>query len=540
MTGAAATFSVAMTGDVHQQLTHHLIRDDGQEDLAFLIWRPSGGASRDTAVVCDVVLPGAGERNVHGNVSFESNYFLRACNVAAEAGGGVALIHSHPRSHGWQRLSADDYAAESGHAAQAVTLTGLPMVGLTIAGASHTYSARRWVRAAPRTFEPQWAESVRVVGSQLQVSLPTGADAFDRTYQRRTIDAWGPVVQQVIACLNVAVVGAGSVGSQVVEALARTGFGNITVIDFDPVEAHNLDRIINATIADADASRLKAEVAAEAAVRHGTHPRPRVRYSTASAVEPDGIAVLKDCDLVFSCVDRPAGRQVLNQLAYAHLVPVIDGGVMVIPGRTRMRGAEWRAHLVAPGRKCMECLGQFDAAMVAADRDGLLADAAYLAQLGPDDVLNRNQNVYAFSAAAATAQVLEALRFIIAPAGLSDVGAQTYHFATGSVDLDVGECDRTCQAPTIVCDADPGYRPSGTRHVTAEQTRAALGHVAPRTVEVTRDHADATSLPTSLDGHHNAAAVSAAAAGAARPRGRVRRRWGTAVARLRKPWLRRP
>ncbi len=477
-------FSVALTTTVHDQLVEHLLRADGQEDLTFLIWQPSAGATRETAVVTDVVWPGEDERNVHGNVSFESSYFLRAAIEAAAAGGGVALIHSHPRSSGWQRMSADDFNAESGHAGQAMSITGLPIVGLTMAGATRSYSARRWHRTDERTWEPQWASSVRVVGDQMQVSLPPAPVAYDRTYQRRTVDAWGEHIQHVIGSLRIGVVGAGSVGSQVVEALARTGAGQLLVMDFDPVEEHNLDRIINATVADAQARRLKAEVAARAAHRHATHPRFRAWFSDLSAVEADGIELLKDCDLIFSCVDRPAGRQTLNALAYAHLIPVVDGGVMVTPGRRFMRGADWRAHVAAPGRRCLECLEQFDAAMVVADRDGLLADPGYLADLPADHVLNRNQNVFAFSAAAAAEQVLAALRMLVTPGGVADVGAQTFHFTTGTVDLDTSGCEPGCLSTQMTAQADPGMRPEGHRHVPAEEARSERDADGPSAHEV--------------------------------------------------------
>lgn len=465
-------FSVAMTSPVHDELLDHLAREDGQEDLTFVVWKPSSGAGRDTALICAVVLPGPGERHLHGNVSFESSYFLRACDAAAKVSGGVALIHTHPGARTWQSLSRADFDAESGHAAQALALTGLPLVGLTLGSGNGTYSARVWRREGPRTWSPTWAESVRVVGDRMRVSLPDGQAQYERRYQRRTIDAWGPETQQVVGSLRVAVVGAGSVGSQVIEALARTGFGDLVILDFDSVEDHNLDRILNATIADAEDESPKAAVAADAARAHATHPAFRVRWADVSAVEADGIAILQDCDLVFSCVDRPAGRATLNALAYAHLIPVVDGGVLVRTGKQRMRGAEWRAHVVVPGRRCLECLGQFDAGVVQADRDGLLEDPSYLDQLPDDSPWKRNENVFAFSAAAAAEQVLAALRMLVAPGGVADAGAQTFHFATGTVDIDTDDCDPGCMYAGFVAGGDPLQRPLPHRHVTAERARA--------------------------------------------------------------------
>lgn len=466
-------FSVALTSPVHNELVDHLVREDGQEDLTFLIWKPSAGANRDTAIISAVVLPGPGDRLLHGNVSFESSYFLRACDAAAAVGGGVALIHTHPGARSWQNLSRDDFDAESGHAAQTFTLTGLPLVGLTMGGGNGTYSARVWHRDGPRTWSPTWAENVRVVGDRMRISLPTGKAQYEKRYQRRTIDAWGPENQQVIGSLRVAVVGAGSVGSQVIEALARTGFGDLVILDFDTVEDHNLDRILNATVADAAIAAGKARAAADAARAHATHPEFQVRWAEVSAAEADGIAILKDCDLVFSCVDRPAGRAALNALAYAHLIPVVDGGVLVRTGKTQMRGAEWRAHVVAPGRRCLECLGQFDAGIVQADRDGLLEDPSYLDQLPDDSPWKRNENVFAFSMAAAAEQVLAALRMLVAPAGVADAGAQTFHFATGTVDIDTDDCDSGCMYAALVAAGDPSRRPLPHRHITAERVRAA-------------------------------------------------------------------
>jgi hypothetical protein len=156
-----ASSSVAMPAKVAEALSAHLNREDGQEDLCFVLWRPSLGRARASALVVDIVLPLSNERHVHGNVSFESEYFMRSAAIASERGCGLGLIHSHPGARGWQGLSADDFAAESGHAAQAEVLTGLPLLGLTIATQSECCSARLWKRVDRGRYKPRWCESVR-------------------------------------------------------------------------------------------------------------------------------------------------------------------------------------------------------------------------------------------------------------------------------------------------------------------------------------------------------------------------------------------
>jgi len=433
-----------MNTSMFEQMRDHLIRNDGQEDLCFAVWRPSTGAVRNTALLVKPVLPREGERHVHGNVSFEGDYFLRAAQLAAEQGGGIALLHSHPGAIAWQGMSEDDIAAESGHAGQAMAITGFPMLGLTLAGASLRWSARFWQRVARREYQRIDCDSVRVVGDQMRMSYnpelrPTGGY---REELLRTVSAWGEEVQADLSRLRLGVIGAGSVGSIVAEGLARMGVQEITLIDFDHVEAVNLDRLLH--VRRGDIGRAKVEVLAERLADSATARTPKLIPIVGSVCSMEGYEQALDQDVLFSCVDRPWGRAVLNMIAYAHFIPVVDGGVMVDAGRHRMRGAEWRAHVAAPGRRCMECLGQFDPGMVQMERDGLLDDTSYLAELRVDHPLRRNENVFAFAAAAASAQLLQFLSMVVAPSGMADVRAQLFHFATGRLDVDTRACEPTC------------------------------------------------------------------------------------------------
>ena len=68
-------YSITMTENVNRIFFEHLIREDGQEDLCFAFYKLSSGKSRKTGVINEVILPEFGDRNVHGNVSFNSVYF---------------------------------------------------------------------------------------------------------------------------------------------------------------------------------------------------------------------------------------------------------------------------------------------------------------------------------------------------------------------------------------------------------------------------------------------------------------------------------
>jgi len=299
------TFSAALTSALNSEATHHLIRKDGQEDLCFALWSPSQGTSRFSGLVQSLILPLDGERAVHGNASFQSAYYERALGLAVERRCGLAFLHSHP-AHGWQGMSRDDIETETTYAPPTFGATGLPLLGLT-AGTDEAWSARFWTRTAPRTYERQWCESVRVVGERLAVTYEDGQRPRPgfREELTRTVSAWGEDAQADLARLRVGVVGAGSVGSMVAEALARMGVADIILMDFDEVKRHNLDRLLHATSEDAEYRRPKVEVLARGLRQSATASNFRVTPLEYSVVEEAGYRAALDCDVLFSCVDRP-------------------------------------------------------------------------------------------------------------------------------------------------------------------------------------------------------------------------------------------
>jgi len=438
--------SAAIATDTHEALVRHLRRPDGQEDLCFALYRTSTGASRETALISDLVLPADGERHVHGNVAFTGDYFLRAAGRAADADAGLALLHSHPGGVGWQDMSPDDVAAEQGHAAQTQILTDKPLLGLTLATGDEAWSARSWTRDG-ETCQRRDCRTVRVAGDALRVTHHPRGVPLPRIGDElvRTVSVWGPEAHAALARLHIGIVGLGSVGSMVAEALARTGIGRLTLIDFDSVKPHNLDRIMHATARDVAAARSKVNMLERALRRSATNPDLRITALELSVTEPAGWAAALDCDVLFSCVDRPWPRHVLNLAAYAHLIPVIDGGILAqTDTQGRMLGADWKAHVAAPGRRCLQCARQYDPAAVTLEREGLLDDPTYINGLPNDHPLRARQNVFAFSMSTASLEVLQLISMVVAPQGIADLGGQNYHAVTGTMDIDALDCAGNC------------------------------------------------------------------------------------------------
>lgn len=444
-----------MTEAVELAARSHLLRPDGQEDLCFALWRPSQGATRFTALIQSLILPRAGDRRLHGNVSFEPQFLEHALAEAARAGAGLALLHSHPLGLGWQDMSDPDVNAEQSNAGAVLGATEKPFVGLTMAG-DGAWSARFWERVGVRKYDARWCGSVRVVGDRLAATymplLAPPPKANEK--QVRTISAWGEACQADLTRLRAGVIGTGSTGGFVGESLCRTGLIDVTLMDFDAVKLHNLDRLVYAT-AD-DVGQPKAEVLAARMRAGATSTGFDARVIAAAVYDESGYRDALDCDVLFSCVDRPWGRHVLNHIAYAHLIPVVDGGILVCTNRSkRLAAADWTAQTVAPGRPCLQCLGQYDAGMVQLERAGMLDDPMYIAGLKDDHPLKARQNVFAFSMACASLQVLQFLNMVIAPLGIAYSGAQRYHFVDAKMEPNSRKaCHENCLLPAQIALGD--------------------------------------------------------------------------------------
>lgn len=420
-----ARHSVAMTTARHDELKRHLLRADGQEDICLATYAVSTGTHRTSRLITGIELPRDGERRVHGNATITGTYVLRVATQAAREGRGVVMMHSHPASRSWQRMSPPDVDAESSFAGLVEHLTGQPLVGMTLAG-DQSWSARIWADG-----KPDWAESVRRVGQILITSWNDDliVSAVDTQTQARTISAWGEQLHRDITRLRVLVVGVGSVGLDVVQRLAATGILEIGVMDFDRIEILNRDRMIGATRRDARLRRRKVDIAARLARQAATAETFTVNRHNDSVCSPTGLADALDYDIIFSCVDRPWPRAALNTLAYADLIPVIDGGIAIDAFEAGgMRGATRRAQTVAPGVPCLACTGQIDMGEVALEMSGDLDDPEYIRRAGRSPV-SGSPNVAALCAGVSSSQLEQFVSLVAHPAGRGVPGALRFSLA---------------------------------------------------------------------------------------------------------------
>jgi hypothetical protein len=465
-------YSIAIIEEQNEVLKRHLIRADGQEDLCFALYNISTSHKGLTAVITQVIYPKHGDRNIHGNVSFNAAFYDRVTALALKEKCGICFIHNHP-ANGWQGMSKDDINAENMLAPRVKATTSLPLVGLTLSQ-DGIWSGRFWIKEAPKTYVRHFCAQIRVVGKRLDISyydelLPPVMFGNEFT---RTISAWGDKKQSDLSRLRVGIVGLGSVGSIVAEALVRTGIMHISLIDFDIVEAKNLDRLQG--IKPTDVGSLKVSAVQRYLQSISIEPQICIEAYPFSIAEDIGLKAALDCDVIFSCVDRPWPRYILNCISYANAIAIIDGGIDASANKTRsnLDQARWKSHAISPGRACLCCLGQYRPEDVALEQSGLLEQPHYIQNLPMDHFANRGENVFAFSLSLAGMEMQQFLSLILQPKG-QYCGPKEYHFNSGTIDSDFDfNCKEKCIFPQIIISQGDKINSSLiSKHLIAEQSR---------------------------------------------------------------------
>jgi molybdopterin/thiamine biosynthesis adenylyltransferase/rhodanese-related sulfurtransferase len=161
--------------------------------------------------------------------------------------------------------------------------------------------------------------------------VPVGLDAGQRVrYSRHLLlPEIGEEGQERLLASKVLLVGAGGLGSPVILYLAAAGVGTLGIVDFDLVDAtnlqrqvvHNLDRV----------GRLKVESAAETVRR--LNPDVKViaypeRLSAANALE-----ILADYDVIVDGADNFPVRYLMNDASLHLRTPLVHGSIFRFEGQ---------------------------------------------------------------------------------------------------------------------------------------------------------------------------------------------------------------
>ena len=360
----------------------------------------------------------------------------RLIRPARDGAMAVLTVHTHPRSNRPWFSMADD-AGDSRLMPSLFAQMPGPHGSIVIAGNTRESTARLWS-------EPGATVDLvlRIVGKTIRTHTMAHRALGEPWFDRQAL-ALGEAGQRVLRSLHVAIVGLGGTGSVVFAQLVHLGVGRITIIDGDRVENSNISRIIGATVRDAGVTR-KVDVAARysASLGLGTHVEViHGRLGGNVSVED-----VEGCDLVLSCVDRHLPRVLLNRLAYARAIPVIDmGSAFRVDVSGRVMAGAGRVVIVGPDRRCLACWGHIDPDRVRIESLSAPERASQAADGYVDGVDIPQPSVVAFNTTIAGAAVVELVRLVTRYAGVDDPPMRlSFDFLKGTVRRNVLPSEGFC------------------------------------------------------------------------------------------------
>jgi hypothetical protein len=124
-----------------------------------------------------------------------------------------------------------------------------------------------------------------------------------------------------LASLRIVICGAGALGSNLAETLARQGAARLRIIDHDRVEEHNLG---TQSYSQADIGQPKADALRKHLFRIAGVEAEAVRKELTAA---NASASLKDADLTVDAFDNSASRELVQQHARRSQVATLHAGL---------------------------------------------------------------------------------------------------------------------------------------------------------------------------------------------------------------------
>ena len=175
--------------------------------------------------------------------------------------------------------------------------------------------------------------------------LSLDADQLDRYSRHIIMNDVGPAGQERLLDADVLCIGAGGLGSPIIQYLAAAGVGTIGIADDDTVERSNLQRQV--IHGEPDVGRPKVESARAFVERQN----PDVTVETHEyRVAPDNVEGLLDAyDIVVDGSDNFATRYLVNDACTLAGVPFAHGAILRFEGQVTTFEAN-------EGGPCYRCL----------------------------------------------------------------------------------------------------------------------------------------------------------------------------------------
>lgn len=468
----------------YTEFKNHLIREEADEHAGYLLagvhryTERAGAEEREVLeyLVQDVECLGMDEYADQGayNVTLDHSTLREATfNAASDdrylEDRAIIVAHSHPFQRDPSYSSLDDSSEPM--AFVALTAEGEGPQASLLFGADDTLAGRVWPSEVGRIRNEEVSgtdpiDEIVVVGDdQLKRIQTTNSRLNDseeetRMYDRQAL-VHGGDGNAALQNSHVAVVGAGGLGSLVVQSLAHLGVGSITVVDPDVVEETNRSRIVGARPDDAgpadatpDEPGVTPAMWAEAFDEAG-RPKVEVMQRLVEEIDPsiqfngihqavessDGMDAILKADVIVSATDTASSRVALSHAAKQYHRPLFDAGtnINIVEGTAKYIAT--RLTVVTPSSPCLDCQGEINWDRVTAE------------QQDPDEIEYGLELIEGEAPAVITINQQAAARLTFAVhryltgllAGRTEFNAGTDELITGFHETSKAESDPACK-----------------------------------------------------------------------------------------------
>lgn len=160
--------------------------------------------------------------------------------------------------------------------------------------------------------------------SEEQPIVATDSAESDRYDRHVRLTGFGREGQNKIEAARILVVGAGGLGSPVIQYLSAAGTGTITIVDGDTVDSTNLQRQVLFDEAAIGANKVDAALASARSLNSGVTVVPVATWLDSTNAR----GLIEGHDLVIDASDNYASRLAINDAAVTLGIPFIHGAAI--------------------------------------------------------------------------------------------------------------------------------------------------------------------------------------------------------------------
>lgn len=328
--------SLIFLGDQEKVLSEHLFPGDGLEALAVCLATQINHAFGRKFIVTSVhPIPYEVCERRSDLLTWPTEAIADLLDRATKEGKTVVKIHSHPL--GPRVFSFQDDRSDRG--------LFPPIYNWCEGEAKHLSVVFSpgfiFGRVVNKDSSFSTLDKIWVVGEKLKL--------FTCEQAEKTAGAFDESTYQVNHKIIVGTVGASGTGGWLVEQCGRNEVGALVAVEPEILESKNLNRIVNATMADV--GQPKVEIARWAVEAMGLGTKVLTRQTLVQARKT--LEMLMACDVIFGCVDSVLGRYVLNLFCTYFGIPYFDVGVHIAVGDNALKDAVGGFEYLIPGKSSL-------------------------------------------------------------------------------------------------------------------------------------------------------------------------------------------